>query len=59
MELRIVERLKTLAPNVAQEETMKVLFEGIDPKDVDLSFVFDFSADLLTHLGIARMCYDY
>jgi len=44
---------------VSQEETVKKLFEGIDPEEVNFSFVFDFGAGLLTHLGIACMCYDY
>lgn len=51
-------RLKTLPTTISQEETVKILFEGIDPKDVDFSFLFDFSAELLVHLGIACTCYD-
>lgn len=38
---------------------MKKLFEGIDPEEVNFSFVFDFGAELLAHLGIVCMCYDY
>jgi len=52
-----VERLRTLA--VSREATVKVLFEGIDPNEVDFSSVFTFAAELLTHLAIAYACYDY
>lgn len=51
-------RLKTLPTTISREETVKILFERIDPKDVDFSFLFDFSAELLAHLGIACTCYD-
>lgn len=53
-----VKRLKTLPKTISQEETVKILFEGINPNDVDFSFLFDFSAELLAHLGIACTCYD-
>ena len=51
-------RLKTLPTAISQEETVKILFEGTDPKDVELLFLFDFSAELLAHLGIACTCCD-
>ncbi|KIM40955.1 hypothetical protein M413DRAFT_28062 [Hebeloma cylindrosporum] len=34
------------------KETLRILFEGIDLKEVDFSFVLDFAIKLLTHLGI-------
>ena len=55
-----VKRLKTLpATSVSQEEILEILFERIDRKEVDFTFVFDFATKLLTHLGIACTCYDY
>ena len=49
-----VEGLKTLpATDVSQEETLKILFQKIDPEEVDFSFVCRFATELLTHLGIA------
>jgi len=54
-----VQRLKSLPASVSQEETVKVIFEGIDPKDVGFSFVFDLAAKLLTHLGVACTCLQY
>ena len=37
---------------------MKILFEGVDRKDVDFSAVFAFAAEVFTHLVIACTCYD-
>jgi hypothetical protein len=49
-----VEKLKTLAAtNVSQQAgTLKILFQKIDPEEVDFSFVRHFSTELLAHLGI-------
>lgn len=46
-----------LPTTASQEETLTLLFEGIDPETVDFKFVFKFAAELFTHLGIACTCY--